>query len=198
MAATMDVYFDFGGTDATPGTEQDTDALGPPNIRFKTADDATIDTANPIPVPAAGTNYSFWKQMYLFCANPDGNSIDNVKFDSDGTISFGTGVTLLVGDETPTKNSGSDAGYEVATGTGGTTGDEMVAAHAGLTGSTDAASLTSGSPLTVSISEAGSVINLASETTNYVIMQVNVITTAAAGLTSSETLIYQSEETPYL
>ena len=43
MAAVMDVYFDFGGSDTSPGTEQDTDALGPPRMRFKTADDATID-----------------------------------------------------------------------------------------------------------------------------------------------------------
>lgn len=196
MAATMDIYFDNGGSDTSPALNTDTDPLGPPNIRFKTADDATIDTANPIPVPAAGTNYSFWKQMYLFCADPDGNTIDNVKFYSDGAIGFGTGITLMVGDETPTKNSGSDAGYEVATGTPGTTGNEMVAAHAGLTGSTDAASLTSGSPLTVSISEAGSVINLASETSDYVILQVNVATTASAGLTSSETLTFQYDETP--
>ena len=196
MAATVDIYFDFGGSDTSAGTNQDTDALGPPNIRFKTADDATIDTASPIPVPAAGTNYSYWKQVYLYCANADSDTIDNVKFYSDGTISFGTGVTLMVGDETPVKNSGSEAGYEVATGTPGTTGNEMVAAHAGLSGSTDAASLTSGSPLTVSISEAGNVINAATETSNYVILQVNVATTAAAGLTSSETLTFQYDETP--
>ena len=196
MAATMDVYFDFGGTDNTPETERDTDTLGPPQIRFKTADDATIDTANPIPVPAAGTNYSYWKQIYLYCANADSNTIDNVKFYSDGTIGFGTGVTLMVGDETPDKNSGSDAGYEVATGTPGTTGNEMVAAHADLAGSTDAASLTSGSPLTVSISETDNEINAASETTDYVILQVNVISTASAGLTASETLTFQYDETP--
>lgn len=195
MAATTSIKYDFGGTDATPGTEQDIDALGPPTIRFKTADNATIDTVQPCVVPAAGTNYSFWKQLYLFCDDPDGNTLDNILWYSDGTVSWGTGVTLMIGDETPVKNSGSDAGYEVATGTAGTTGDEMVAAHAGLTGSTDAASLTSGSPLTVSISEAGNVINLASETSNYVIHQVNIASTASAGLTSSETFTFQYDET---
>ena len=192
----MDIYFDFGGSDGSPGTNQDTDALGPPSLIFKTADDATIDTNNPIVVPASGTRYSFWKQIYLYCANADSNTIDNVRFYSDGTISFGTGVTLMVGDETPTKNSGSDAGYEVATGTVGLTGNEMVAAHAGLSGSTDAASLTSGSPLTVSISEGSSQIDAAGETSNYVILQVNVTSTASAGLTASETLTFQYDETP--
>jgi len=196
MAATMDVYFDFGGTDGAPGTNQDTDALGPPNIRFKTADDATIDTANPILVPSSGTRYSYWKQIYLYCADPDDNTIDNVRFYSDGAIGFGTGVTLMVGGQTPVKNSGADTGYEVATGTEGTTGDEMVAAHAGLTTSVSAATLTSVAPLTVSISEAGNVIDLAGETSNYVILQVNVTSTASAGLTSSETLTFQYDETP--
>lgn len=296
MAAIMDVYFDFGGSDTLPGTNQDTDDLGPPSLRFKSADDATIDTGNPVLVPSTGTRYSYWKQIYLYCADPDGNTIDNIKFYSDGAIGFGTGVTLMAGDETPTKNSGSDAGYEVATGTSGTTGDEMVAAHAGLTGSTDAASLTSGSPLAVSISEGeiqtltpdaiasggtftitydgqttgainhnatkatidaaiealsnvtvgdvtiggqlfsdgtdgltiawlwslgtqanvtvdvssltnvssvtvtesstAETIDLATETSNYVILQVNVVSTASAGLTSSETLTFQYDETP--
>lgn len=194
MAATVSIRFDFGGTDATPGTEQDIDALGPPRLRFKTADDATIDTANPCVVPAAGTNYSYWKQCYLYCDNADSNTLDNIKWYSDGTIGWGTGVTLMIGDELPVKNSGSDAGYEVATGTPGTTGNEMVAAHAGLTGSTDAASLTSGSPLTVTISETDSHINAAGETTNYVVHQVNIITTASAGLTSSETFTFQYDE----
>jgi hypothetical protein len=198
MAATMSVYFDFGGTDGTPGTNQDVDALGPPSIRFKTADDATIDTGNPIPVPASGTNYSYWKQVYLYCDDPDGNTIDNIKFYSDGSIDFGTGVTLYVGDETPTKNSGSDAGYEVATGTPSTTGDSMVDVtngHSDLTGQTSAASLTSGSPLSVSISEAGNVIDLAGETSDYVVLQVAVADTASAGLTSQEILTFQYDET---
>ena len=153
MAAEMHIYFDYGGSDTAPGSEFSVEGAGPPTLRFKTADDPLIDTANPILIPSAGTKYSYWKQIYLLCADPDDNIIDNVKFYSDAAIGFGTGVTLMVGDETPTKNSQVSAGYEVATGTPGTTGDEMVAAHASLTGSTDAASLTVGSPLTVSISE---------------------------------------------
>ncbi len=45
MVATVVVMFDFGGTDGTPGTQQDTSSLGPPNIRFKDADVviATLD-----------------------------------------------------------------------------------------------------------------------------------------------------------
>jgi hypothetical protein len=193
MAADMSVYFDFGGSDTSPGTEQDTDALGPPRMRFKTNDNATIDLVDPIPIPTAGTKYSYWKQIYLYATAAPATQVDNIKFYTDGG-GFGTGVTLKAGDETPTKNSGSDAGYEVATGTPGDTGDEMVANHAGLTGSTDAFTYTSGSPLSVSISETSNIINAIGETSNYVILQMEVISSASPGTLSSETLTFRYDE----
>ena len=193
MAATLKEYFDFGGTDGTPGTNQEVDALGPPRLKFKTNDNATIDNIDPIPVPAAGTNYSYWKQIYLKCTVAPSTQIDNVKWYTDGG-GFGTGITIKAGTETPTKNSGSDAGYEVATGTPGSTGNEMVAAHAGLTGSADAFGFTSGSPKSVSISEAGNIINAMNETTDYLILQAEVGTAAAAGTPSNETVTWQWDE----
>ena len=95
MVATVSIYFDFGGSDASPGTNQDVDALGPPTIRFKLADDANIDTLNRMQVPLAGTNYSFWKQIYLFCDVAPDTSIDNLMFYTDGS-DFGTGIILNV------------------------------------------------------------------------------------------------------
>lgn len=193
MVAVFNVMFDFGGTDTAPGTEQNVDALGPPTIRFKTADDATIDTNNPIPIPTSGTKYSYWKQIYMKCATAPSTKVDNVRFYTDGG-GFGTGITVKVGDETPTKNSGSVAGYEVATGTPGDTGDEMVAAHAGLTGSTDAFTFTSGSPKTLSISETDSLINAIGEMTDYLIFQMEVISTATPGDKDNETMTIKYDE----
>lgn len=194
MVATVSIYFSFGGTDGTPGTEQDVDGLGPPNIRFKVADNATIDTADPIPIPGAGTNYSYWKQIYLYCDLPDGNSLDNLKFYSDGTNSFGTGVDLMVGGQFPVKNSGASTGYEVADTT-----DEMVsgtANHSGITSSASVFTYDSGSPLTgPTISEAGSVIDATGETSNYLVFQMNVASTASPGeLPVDETLTIQYDE----
>lgn len=194
MAASLSVYFDFGGLDASPGTEQDVDALGPPNLRFKTADDATIDGNNPIPIPAAGTKRSYWKQIYLYCDVAPDTQIDNIKFYTDGG-GFGTGIVLKVGEQFPTKNSGSDAGYEVATGTPGDSGDEMVAAHAGLSSSVDAFGKTQGSPLSgPSISEAGNIIDAVGETTNYLALQMEVDDTASPGDLANETLTFQYDE----
>lgn len=193
MVAEMDVYFDFGGSDGSPGTEQDTDALGPPRMRLKAADDATIDTNNPIPIPDAGTKYSYWKQFYLYCGTAPSTKVDNVKLYSDEG-GFGTGITVKVGDEFPTKTSVADTGYEVATGTPGDTGDEMVAAHAGLTGSTDLFTFSSAAPLAVSIGEAGNIIDAIGETTNYVVMQMEVLSTASPGDLTDETITFKYDE----
>lgn len=193
MAAVFNVFFDFGGTENTPGTEQNVDALGPPTIRFKTADDATIDTNNPIQKPSAGTKYSYWKHMYLKCATAPSTKCDNIKFYTDGS-GFGTGITLKVGDETPTKNSSpSSAGYDPATGTPGDTGDVMTG-HTDVTASTDAFSFTSASPKSVSISETDSLINAIGETTDYLIFQAEVGTTATAGDKADETLVWRFDE----
>lgn len=188
MAATFDVMYDFGGSDNTPGTNQDVDELGPPCIRFKTADDATIDSNDPITIPAAGTNYSYWKHIYLKCSGAPSVQVNNVKFYTDGS-GFGTGITLNVGDETPTKNSGSSAGYDVAYDT-----TEMSAGHSDITGVTDAFTYTSGSAKDVSISESGSIINAENETTDYIVLQLAVASTASPGNLSDETLTFQYDE----
>ena len=188
MAAVFDVFYDFAGTDNTPGTEQDTDALGPPNIRFKQADDATIDNQNPIPIPTAGTEFSRWKQIYLKCATAPDTQVDNIKFYTDGA-GFGTGITLNVADQFPVKNSGADTGYDVSDA------DAVMTTHTDITSSTDAFTFTSGSPLSgPTISEAGSIINAIGETTNYLVLQAEVISTASPGNKPDETLTFQYDE----
>jgi len=188
MVATVEVYVDTGaGPTATP-----TAGLGPPNIRFKTADDAVIDANNPIPIPTVGTNRSFWKHIYLRCTGGTFTQIDNIKFFTDGT-GFGTGIVVYIGTETPTKNSGSTAGYDQATGTVGTTGNELTT-HAIITAKTDAFLATSGSPKTVTISEAGAIINASGETSNYIVVQMDVGTTASPGDLADETWTFQYDE----
>jgi len=195
MVADFDVFFDFAGTDATPGTQQDVDGLGPPNLRWKTNDNELIDVNDPVPIPTAGTKRSFWKQIYLKCNTAPDTQVDNIKFFTDGT-GYGTGITLQVGDEFPIKNSASNAGYEVATGVVGDSGDDLVTNHAIIIGVTDAFTFTSpGSELIgPTISEAGSIINAINETSNYLVFQAEVITTATPGNKVDETLTFQYDE----
>ena len=193
MASVMNECFDNGGTDTDPSNETVVDTLGPPRLKCKTADNATVDNVNPIPKPAAGTNYSFLKQVYLKCATAPSSQCDNFKWYTDGG-GFGTGIALKVGNQFPTKTKLSNAGYEVATGVVGESGDEMISSHAGVTSSSDAFTKTSNTPLEVSCGEAGNLINAVGETTNYIVLQAEVINTASAGAPSNETVTWKWDE----
>ena len=196
MAATLKVYYDWGGSDSSPGTAHNVTDNGSNKIRFKTEDDATLDSNNPIPVPTSGTNRSFWKQVYMFCSTTGGalTKIDNIKFYSDGAAFSGyTGVDLMVGTTTTTKASSTSTGYNLAVGTSGTTGTVMTS-HSGISATANATTYTSASPLSVGISQAGSQIDAINETTNYVVLQLNVANTASSGTLAAETLTFRYDE----
>ena len=192
MVAVFNIYFDFGGSVNAPGSQINVDSHSPVNLRFKTNDNATIDSIDVIPIPSSGTNYSYWKHIYMQCATAPSTKVDNVKFYTDGG-GFGTGFTFNVGTETPTKNHSSSAGYDPATGTPGTTGDVMTD-HDSVTGSADAFSFTSASPKTLSISEASSQIDAVDETTDYLVFQLEVISTASPGDLADETMTIKYDE----
>lgn len=190
----MKVFFDFGGSDGSPGTAHNVTDNGSNKIRFKTADDADIDVNNPIPVPTTGYNYSYWKHIYLKCTDDTGlTQIDNVKFYSDGGNSFGTGIGLMVGSQTPTNNSGSNAGYDDAGGTEGSTGS-AITTHGSVSANDSVFGFTSGSPKDVSISESGSIIDATNEKTDYIILQLSVASTASGGALTAETLTFSYDE----
>ncbi len=193
MVAIVATFFDNQGVDGTPANQDDTSGFGPPNVRFKTADDSLIDANDPIPIPVAGTNFSFWKHLYLRVTGGTFTQIDNVKFFTDGT-NFGTGIVTSVGDQNPINNSLSQASYILAVGTVGTTGTEMIVGHSGITSKTDAFTFTSGSPRTVTISEVGGIINATGERTDYNVFQMAVDNTAGPGDLVDETWTYQFDE----
>jgi len=84
MAATIKIYecsSSVAGTDKTSST-----------VRFKLADDVTIDTNDPITIPSTGYKRSYSKQLRLYCDTAPDTQIDNLKAYSDGTSGFGTGI----------------------------------------------------------------------------------------------------------
>lgn len=195
MAATVHVHYDKAGVDNAPGSELDRDAGG---VRFRTDDNAdTIDDSNPLPIPGAGNIQSFWIQLYIKVTAAGGfTQIDNVKFYTAGGNLYGDAeVNLLVGDETPTNNltSPSQAGYAVALGTVGADGTIMTS-HSDITGTTNANLATSASPKDVTISEATSIIDVINEKCDYVVLQIQISSTATAGVKSSETLTFRYDE----
>lgn len=192
MAAVLHQYFDYGGTDGAP-ISVDTDGDGPPELKMKTADDADIDNNNPIPKPAAGLNYSFWKQVYLQCLGAPTSQCDNFKWYMDGENNYGAGIALKVGVQFPIRTKLLKTGYDVATGVVGESGDEMTD-HGDVTSSVDAFTKTSAAPLAVSCNEAGNLINAVGETTNYIVLQIEVGTGASAGTPGNETSTWRWDE----
>ena len=191
MAATILVRCDYGGTDGSPGSQEDVTSG---NVRFRTDDANTQDLTNPIPIVTGQTKYSFWRHLYLYCSVAPVTSVDNVKFYTDGG-GFGTGITFSVGDEFPVNTAAApSSGYEKGDGTVGDTGIELVTGHSGISNKTDAFTFTSGATLSVTIGEAGNLLNAIGEMTNYVLFQMDVDDTASPGTLSAETLTFQFDE----
>ena len=149
------------------------------------AEDAhtTAGTSNSILVPAAGTNYSYWVVTQLNVTAITSGTVDNVKWYTDGTNNFGTGVTCRVGTAT---------GYTQATGTAGTTGTELtVGNYATFTlGDSNAFDYNSGAPLSVTGTTTGT-----GAFGDRVVYQIEVGSTAASGATATETFTWRYDDT---
>jgi hypothetical protein len=152
------------------------------------AEDAhsTAGTSNPIQIPAAGTNYSYWVHTQLSADTSPTGTINNIRWYTDGTNNFGTGVTCT---------GQSASSYVQATGTAGTTGTQLTTGnHIGLTAApVDVFTFTSAAPkaLTGSISNptTGDIPNSA------FVYQLAIGTTAAPGATGTETFTFKYDET---
>ena len=141
-------------------------------------------TTNPIQIPAAGSNYSYWVTTRLLITAAPAGTINNVGWYTDGTNGFGTGVTCL---------GNSSASYVQATGTPGTTGTQLNQTnHAGLSASvTNVFTFTVAGALSVSASQSGGTGQLG----NYVVYQMVIGTTAGPGATAAETFTFRFDET---
>ncbi|MHA1400146.1 MAG: hypothetical protein ACTSQE_07340 [Candidatus Heimdallarchaeaceae archaeon] len=151
------------------------------------AEDAhtTAGTSNPVRIPAAGTNYSYWVVTRLDATVTPTGTINNLKWYSDGANGFGTGVTC---------KGNTATGYVQATGTAGETGDILnTTNYATLAGApVDVFTHTSASPKSVT----GSVSNpTTGEFGDRFVYQIEVDSTASPGATGSETFTYRYDET---
>lgn len=162
MAATVQLIEKNGaggtGTDKTSG-----------NIRFKNADDSTVDLNNPMVVPTSGTDYSFEKWLRMNVTGGTYTQITNVKAYSDGANGLGTGVGLYA------KAVTSYATPAEATAT---------------TGYTDFFSYTSGSALSLGAGPFTST----GEKGDHLVMIMTVASTASNGVTPSETVTLAWDE----
>jgi hypothetical protein len=185
MVATVQIVRKTG---ASPGTATDITSI---NTRANAYDThSTGDITNGIQIPSVGTYYSYWVTTRLNCTVSPAGTINNLRWFTDGTGSFGTGVTCKVAKA----STGLDAGYRQATGTVGQTGTQLTQVnHTGLDAApVDAFTLTAASPLALS----GSITNPSTgQFGDHVVYQLEVGTTAASGATSQETFTFRYDET---
>jgi hypothetical protein len=163
MAATVQIREKNGAgqtaTDKTNGT-----------VRFKTADEAAVNTADPMLVPATGTNYSFEKWLRFYVSGGSYTNITNIEVYTDGSSGMGTGVGVFA------KTAAAYATPAEATST---------------SGYTSLFTYTSGSPLTVGAGPFTST----GDKGDYVVMVMTVADTASSGVTSAETVTWVWDET---
>jgi hypothetical protein len=178
MAADIDIYR-LTGTAATPTY---TSIIGA-STRMSTSDSATPAATNPLPIPSSGSNYTYWvtTQLYAACA-PD-NSINNVKWYTDSSNTFGTGLNALVT---------AASSYVQATGTSGSSGVLLgTGCHLGACAASDFFLYTSSCKLPV----AGSIGSTTGSFADRVVYQVRADTTASPGNSGEETLTWEYDET---
>ena len=162
MAATVQIVEKNGAggtqTDKTSGT-----------IRFKNADNSTVDTSNPMVKPPSGTDYSFEKWLRFNVSGGTYTEISNIKAYSDGSNGLGTGVGL----------------YAKAV-----TAYSTPAEATATTGYTDLFTYTSGSPLTLGAGPYTST----GEKGDHLVMIMTVGSTASGGMTPTESLVLAWDE----
>jgi len=171
------------------------------------ADSSQIGTNYPIPVPGAGEgwnntdyNYSYWKTHFLKVTSFTDTEIRNVRWYTDGSSGWGTGVTLFIAKSGNLSSVGwglPSSQYSQATGTKGTTGNPFwsnlghpyysVAANC----SANAFNYTSANPFWVM---SGTAANQKITSAGYswgVVTQVQVGTNATHGVKPSETFTWK-------
>ena len=61
-------------------------------VRFKSADETSVDTNNRLQVPSSGNNYSYTKQLQAYFNTAPDTDIQDMEAYTDGSNDFGTGV----------------------------------------------------------------------------------------------------------
>ena len=189
MAATVEIETWTGGSTGSPNKTTAAD------FRYRTDDSPTTkDRTNPLVKPDSGQNYSFWQHTALAISGTF-DEVSNIRFFTDGTIGFTLGTAGLV--QRGNRDSGDqgcpEASYEPATGTTGTTGDDLATNHGYYSGQTtstaDVANDTSGSPAQIDSS------TYTAATSSYaVVTQAVVDADATSGVQADETFTFRYDE----
>ncbi len=171
MAATIEIHeltSDANtGVDKTSGT-----------VRFKAVASTTstsVDASDPLVIPTSGTDYSYVKKLRLYMEDAPDTQVSNLRWYSDGSSGFGTGVGCSV------KNIGTTFGTHYDTA---------------MSGGVSLFNYTSGSPLDGDTTDAGPFVPADVDTYigDIIELQISVADTATSGALSAETLTAAYDE----
>ncbi len=167
MAATIQIHEMSAldaGADKTSGT-----------VRFKDADNATVDTNNPLVIPAAGSIYSYTKKLRPYMEAPPNTQVNNLRWYSDGSSAWGAEIGVTC------KNLGVTWGANYKTQ---------------MAGGADLFGKTSGSPLDGDGTDAGPFVP--ADDNSYVgdliELQMSVTSAATQGALSAESVTLAYDE----
>jgi hypothetical protein len=159
-------------TDKTSGT-----------VRFKNADDATVDLNDPLIVPTANTEYSYekWLRMYIGATGPS-SQITNLEFYMDGSKGWASGVKLW---------ATTDSSYSQPDIPTQTTDPPEAPVGGTPAAMDDAFGYTSASPLSLG---SGPYSSTTTDMGDYLILVMEVEIGESPGLLSAETATFEYDE----
>lgn len=173
MAAVVNIM-EWNGDQSAPTSGSKTGGT----VRWKKADNLTVDINNPLVKPTAGSDRSYDKWLRLRCEGtaPTGQ-ITNIQFYTDGG-SLGTGITVYA----KTTNSGSYKSPEIP---------------ASDTGYTDASTYVVGSRKNMLTVNAGPFTTAFTDMGDFLMIHMTIGTTVTApqNPTTSQTLTFTYDET---
>lgn len=158
-------------------------------IRFKNADNATVDLNNPLVVPTSLREYSYEKWIRLAIEGPGGfTQIDNLQVYADGSNTFGSGIKVwyaITGAyDTPViPDQSVDPPQSAAVGSPQNDMADLFGLTSGSPGNMDATNtgpFTTGSP----IDRVG----------DFLVLVMEVETGASNGVLTAETLTFSYDE----
>lgn len=171
MAATIQIH--ELTTNADTGVNKTSDT-----VRFKavaSTTSTTADTSDPLVIPAAGTAYSYCKKLRAYMEAPPTTNVSNLRWYSDGSSGFGTGIGINA------KNIGTTFGSHYVTA---------------MSGGSSLFGYTSAAPLDGDGTDAGPFVPADDNTYigDIIELQMTVASTASNGVLTAETLTLAYDE----
>lgn len=170
MTAVIKIYemsASLSGVDKTSST-----------VRFKLVDNSTVNVSNPLTIPTSGVTVSYSKQLRMYCATVPSLYIENLIAYTDGTNSFGTGISVTA------------SNYSASCGNPHTFISNN---RSELTASFNLFDKVSGTPVDLDAIHTASV-NATGFCGDIIVMHMIVDNTAAPGALSTESLVISYDE----